>query len=267
MLSNKSKTVGALLTLNYDRILFVLRRFHLKKEINYDHLPRHIAFIMDGNGRWAKKRFLPHSAGHKAGSETLKKLVEEAEKIGVKHITVFAFSTENWNRPEDEVHYLMNLMDEFLTDNIASAKDNNYKINIIGQRYRLRKDLQDKIKQIEENTKNKTGLNLTIAISYGGRDEIVRAAKEIAAQAVKGAVEINEINEALFEKYLDTRDIPAPDLLVRTSGERRISNFLLWQTAYSEIYISEKLWPDFDINDLYEVIWDYQKRERRFGGR
>jgi undecaprenyl diphosphate synthase len=239
----------------------------LKKDIDYNNLPEHIAIIMDGNGRWAKKRMLPHSAGHKAGSETLKAIVEEAEKIGIKYVTVYAFSTENWDRPKEEVDYLMNLMDEFLTDNLSASKKNNYKIQIIGQRQRLRKDLQDKIKKLELNTKDKKGINLIIAISYGGRDEIARAVKEISRQVVKGAIQLDRIDEALVARYLDTKDIKDPDLLIRTSGEQRTSNFLIWQSAYSELYFSDKLWPDFNADDLKTAIIDYQSRERRFGGR
>lgn len=239
----------------------------MKKDIDYNNLPEHIAFIMDGNGRWAKKRMLPHSAGHKAGSETLKAIVEEAERIGIKYVTVYAFSTENWDRPKEEVDYLMNLMDEFLTDNLSSSQKNNYKIKVIGQRESLRKDLQDKINKLELNTKDKKGINLIIAISYGGRDEITRALKEISRQVVKGAVQLDRIDEALIARYLDTKDIKDPDLLIRTSGEQRTSNFLIWQSAYSELYFSNKLWPDFNADDLKAAIIDYQSRERRFGGR
>lgn len=237
------------------------------KEIDKNNLPKSIAFIMDGNGRWAKKRLLPHSSGHKQGADTLKEIAQAASSIGILYMTVFAFSTENWNRPPDEVEYLMDLMDKFLTDNLKDAENNDYRIKIIGQKYRLRSNLQDKIKELEKKTEKKTGMTLNIAISYGGRDEIIRAVKEISSQVVKGAVHIDHIDENLFQRFLDTKETPDPDLIIRTSGENRLSNFLIWQSAYSEIHISNKLWPDFKKDDLLEAISDYQSRDRRFGKR
>lgn len=228
-------------------------------------IPNHIAFIMDGNGRWAKEKNRPRQFGHKAGSENLQKLIEEIDKLNIKYVTVYAFSTENWNRPQDEVDYLMNLMENYLNDNIREAKKRNYKITVIGEKTRLRKDLVKKIENLEEITKDKTGLHLTIAISYGGKDEIIRTAKNIYNDINSNIIDIKDLNEDLFTNYLDTKDTPDPDLLIRTGGEMRISNFLIWQLAYTELYFSDRLWPDFNIDDLNIAIKDYQNRDRRFG--
>lgn len=228
--------------------------------------PKHIAFIMDGNGRWAKKRFLTRSAGHKAGAEALRKLVNECEKIGVEYVTVYAFSTENWKRPDDEVKLLMDLMRSYMQRYIGDADKNNIKMVALGDISKLDKDLQDKIIFLQEKTKNKTGIQLNIALNYGSRDEIVRAAKRMAVDVKKG-FPIDRVNEKVFAAYLDTKGMPDPELLIRTSGELRISNFLLWQLAYTELYFTDKLWPDFNINDLQDAIHQYQSRDRRFGGR
>lgn len=228
--------------------------------------PKHIAFIMDGNGRWAKKRFLTRSAGHKAGAEALRKLVNECEKIGVEYVTVYAFSTENWKRPDDEVKLLMDLMRSYMQRYIGDADKNNIKMVALGDISKLDKDLQDKIIFLQEKTKNKTGIQLNIALNYGSRDEIVRAAKKMAVDVKKG-FPIDRVNEKVFAAYLDTKGMPDPELLIRTSGELRISNFLLWQLAYTELYFTDKLWPDFNINDLQDAIHQYQSRDRRFGGR
>jgi len=231
----------------------------LKKEPDLINLPKHIALIMDGNGRWAKKRGLPRNMGHKAGASALEKLLKEAAKIGIENITVYAFSTENRSRPKDEIDYLMGLMSDYIDDNIAKVKSNNYRIRIIGNRDMLDKMLNDKINNLEELTKDKTGLAFNIALFYGGRDEIVRAVRKTVNEG------LSEITEASFAKHLDTAMIPDPDLIIRTSGEKRLSNFLIWQSAYSEIYFSDKYWPDFNIEYLKEAILDYQNRERRFG--
>ena len=230
-------------------------------------LPRHIAIIMDGNGRWAKKRFMPRSFGHRAGAQTLNKLLKEADKIGIEHITVYAFSTENWVRSDDEVNTLMNLLKEYIEDYIKDNSKSNIKIDAIGDLSRLDEDLQNKIKKLEKISSHKKGLNLHIGLNYGGRDEIVRAAKKIFEDIEKGNILKNDINENLFSSYLDTKNIPDPELVIRTSGEQRLSNFLPWQSVYSEFYFTDKLWPDFDIKELAKAVEQFKNRERRFGGR
>ena len=240
-----------------------------KEEIKLDenNIPNHIAIIMDGNGRWAKKRNLIKKAGHKAGADTLEQITTTAIDLGVKHLTVYAFSTENWKRSDEEVSGIMDLLRKYLRENIKTAKVRNCKVDIIGEKSRLDKDIQEKIEELENITKNKTGLNLHIALNYGGRDEIIRAVKKIADDCMDGAINCNDITESLFSSYLDTKGIPDPELMIRTSGEERISNFLLWQLAYSEFSFSDKLWPDYTPEDFKQAIWDYQNRDRRFGGR
>lgn len=237
-----------------------------EKNKNNTNMPSHIAIIMDGNGRWAKNRGLTRTVGHKAGAETLKKIVEECQKLEIKHLTVYAFSTENWNRPQDEINILMNLLREYIQKYIDETDNNNIKVDIIGDISGLDLDIQDKIKILYEKTKDKTGLNFHIAINYGGRDEIIRAMKKMYKDLLYNNLSANNISEEVFEKYLDTADTPIPELMIRTSGEERISNFLLWQTAYSELYFSKKLWPDFNIDELHKALKDYQSRNRRFGG-
>ena len=230
-------------------------------------VPEHIAIIMDGNGRWAKRRLLNKSAGHRAGAQALRRLAEEAEKIGVKILTVFVFSTENWTRPKGEVDDLMSLIHHYIQQYIDDSKKNDMRISLIGDLTRLTDDLQRKIAGLQEMTKDKKGLRVVLALNYGGRGDITRAARKIAADVKGGRKTLDEINEKLFSSYLDTADLPDPDLLIRTSGEMRISNFLLWQTAYSEMYFTDKLWPDFTIKDLQKAIEQYNQRDRRFGGR
>ncbi len=230
-------------------------------------LPRHIAIIMDGNGRWAKKRFMPRSFGHRAGAQALNKLLKEADKIGIEHITVYAFSTENWTRSEEEVSALMGLLREYIDDYIKDNENSNIKIDAIGDLSRLDLELQSKIKKLEEISSHKKGLNLHIGLNYGGRDEIIRAIKKLCLDVGKGSVSENEIDEKLFSSYLDTKDIPDPELVIRTSGEQRLSNFLPWQSVYSEFYFTDKLWPDFDIKELAKAVEQFKNRERRFGGR
>lgn len=237
-----------------------------EKNKNNTNMPSHIAIIMDGNGRWAKNRGLTRTVGHKAGAETLKKIVEECQKLEIKHLTVYAFSTENWSRPQDEINILMNLLREYIQKYIDETDNNNIKVDIIGDISGLDLDIQDKIKILYEKTKDKTGLNFHIAINYGGRDEIIRAMKKMYKDLLYNNLSANNISEEVFEKYLDTADTPIPELMIRTSGEERISNFLLWQTAYSELYFSKKLWPDFNIDELHKALKDYQSRNRRFGG-
>ena len=236
-------------------------------QLDKEKMPKHVAVIMDGNGRWAAKRNLVKKAGHKAGADTLEKISRHAEKIGIKHFTVYAFSTENWKRSEEEVSGLMDLLRKYLDDHIKRAKKDNIRVDVIGDVTRLDKDIQEKIETLKEISKDKTGLFLHIALNYGGRDEILRAVRKMAEDIKEGKKEISDIDEKFFSSYLDTKDIPDPELLIRTSGEERISNFLLWQIAYSEMNFSEKLWPDYTEKDFDEAIYNYQHRERRFGGR
>lgn len=243
--------------------------FFKKKKISIDKekMPRHIAIIMDGNGRWAKKRGLPRSAGHRFGAQKLKEIVLFADEIGLKYLTVYAFSTENWKRPKDEVENLMNLLREFFDTEIENLiNKTQIKIRVIGDISKLDKDIQERIISAEERTKDKTGLCVVIALNYGGRSEIVNAAKNLALDIKSGKIDIEAVNEELFRNYLYTKDIPDPDLLIRPSGEMRVSNFLLWQISYTEFWFSNVLWPDFRKEHLLKAIEDYQKRERRFGG-
>lgn len=230
-------------------------------------LPKHIAIIMDGNGRWAKKRLLPKKMGHKAGADTLKKLLNKIEKTDIEHITVYAFSTENWKREKQEVDDLMKLLKDYIGQYIKDNETSNLKIDTIGDISALSEDLQKDLAHLKEISSKKTGLNLHIALNYGGRDEIVRAIKHISNDVKNGDIAIDDITENLFSSYLDTKEYNDPELIVRTSGELRTSNFLVWQSAYSEFYFSDKLWPDFTFEDLEQAINAYQKRERRFGGR
>lgn len=236
-------------------------------KVNSENMPKHIAIIMDGNGRWAKRRFLAKKIGHKSGADNLKKIIEESENLGIKYLTAYAFSTENWNRNEDEITSLMNLLREYIDKYLKDVHNSNIKISIIGNLIKLDKDLQEKAKILTELTKNKTGIHVLIAINYGGRDEIVRAVNKIIADINNGKLVTSNITEDSLSAYLDTKNVPDPDLLIRTSGEMRISNFLLWQLAYTEMYFTNKLWPDFNKNDLLEAIKYYKKRDRRFGGR
>lgn len=230
-------------------------------------MPKHIAIIMDGNGRWARKRGLPRSAGHRVGAQKLKEIVLFADEIGLKYLTVYAFSTENWKRPKDEVENLMNLLREFFDTEIENLiNKTQIKIRVIGDISKLDKDIQERIASAEERTKDKTGLCVVIALNYGGRSEIINAVKNLALDIKSGKIDIEAIDEELFRNYLYTKDIPDPDLLIRPSGEMRVSNFLLWQISYTEFWFSNVLWPDFKKEHLLKAIEDYQKRERRFGG-
>lgn len=230
-------------------------------------IPKHIGIIMDGNGRWAKKRFLPRILGHRRGAEALDRLLKAADGMGIEHITVYAFSTENWKRAEDEVSGLMNLMREYIQDYIRDNETSRLKIDSIGDLSVLDEDIQQNIKLLKEISKDKPGINLHIAINYGGRDEIKRAFKTMANAIKLGEIAPDEISEELIASYLDTAGVPDPELIIRTSGEYRLSNFLPWQSAYSEFYFTDKLWPDFTIDDLKDAIASYQNRDRRFGGR
>lgn len=230
-------------------------------------IPEHVAIIMDGNGRWSKKKNLPREFGHRQGGKVLEQICKDAYSIGIKYLTVFAFSTENWKRSDEEVSTLMNILREYLTDCIKKSNKNKMKVMVIGDRSRFDEDIRKKIDDLEEASKNNDGLILTIALNYGGRDDIVRAVRKIANDITERKITVDNIDEDLFSNYLDTNKIPDPDLLIRTSGEQRISNFLLWQFAYSEFYFSETLWPDFTKKDLVKAIEQYNLRERRFGGR
>ena len=229
--------------------------------------PNHIAVIMDGNRRWAKKRLLPVKMGHREGAKTLEKIVRYANKIGVKYFTVYAFSTENWKRSEEEVTALMDLLKSYLDDYSKRADSENIKVKVWGGVSALRSDLQESIKLIENRTKNNTGVNFNICINYGGRDELVKATQKIAEQVKSGELDINNITEETISKNLYSSGVPDPDLMIRTSGELRTSGFLLWQLSYTEFIFVEKYWPDFTEKDLDDCIEIYKKRNRKFGGK
>ncbi len=238
----------------------------IKKEIDYNNLPEHIGIIMDGNGRWAKKRGLPRSAGHSAGADTLKKIVTECNKMGIKYITVYAFSTENWKRPKEEVDFLMNLLLGYLRDAEKTLAGENVVIRAIGSRKELSEEIQQQIIKTENFTKNNTGIIMNIAVNYGSREELIHAVRKISKEVKDGKISTEDISSELISDNLYTKGQPDPDLIIRTSGEERISNFLLWQMAYSELYFTDRLWPDFGIKDLYEAIEEFQHRTRRYGG-
>ncbi len=237
-------------------------------ELGFDakRMPRHIAVIMDGNGRWAKKQgFFSRIKGHENGVNALRELTTSTAELGIGYLTVYAFSTENWNRPKTEVNALMSLLVSTLKNELPVLQKNNIRLNAIGNLQTLPKKAFAELHEVMDETKENTHLVLTLALSYSSKSEILRAVQNIAADAKNGQIEPENIDEKLFEKYLYTKDLPDPDLLIRTSGEYRISNYLLWQIAYSELYFSDTLWPDFTRNDLYSAIDSYQKRERRFG--
>ena len=229
-------------------------------------IPRHVALILDGNGRWAKKRGLPRTMEHKEGCVTVEKTVEIAARMGIEYLTVYGFSTENWKRPMEEVGALMQLFRYYMVRLLKVASANNVRVKMIGDRTRFAKDIIDGIGRLESETRDNTGLTFIIAVNYGGRDEIRRAAARLAADCAQGKRNPEEITEEVFASYLDTAGIPDPDLLIRTSGELRLSNYLLWQLAYTEIYVTDCLWPDFDREELERAIVQYNKRDRRYGG-
>ena len=236
-------------------------------QLNPEKMPKHIAIIMDGNGRWATKRALPRKAGHKAGAEALERIIYAAKDMGLEHLTVYAFSTENWKRSEEEVGAIMDLLRMYLKNYFKKFLNDNVRMDVIGDISRLDKDIQESILEIEEISKEKTGLSVHIALNYGGRDEIRRAVAKIATEVAEGKLNPTDVTEDVISSALDTSGTPDPELLIRTSGEERISNFLLWQIAYSEFYFSDMLWPDFNKTELQKAIYYYQNRERRFGGR
>ena len=226
---------------------------------------QHIAFIMDGNRRWAKARGLPIIAGHEKGAKTLTEVAKAAKDLGIKYITVYAFSTENWKREKSEVEGLMNLLRKYLKESFKELEENNARIMFIGERDMLASDIVADMEKIENRTAKNDGITLCVALSYGGRQEIVAATKKIAELAQNGGLNIKDIDEKKFSDMLYTKDLPDPDLLIRTSGEERISNFLLWQLSYSEFYFSDTLWPDFSKEELVKIIDEYKNRERRYG--
>lgn len=250
-----------------DELIFIKRgTFVFKKKSEGELIiPRHIAFIMDGNGRWAQKRGLKRTAGHREGSQTLKKLIKDLDALGVEYATFYAFSTENWKRPEEEVSELMRLFGQYL-DELEANSDNDFRICFIGDRTKLDETLQEKMARYEQASSERNGLCVCIAINYGGRDEITNAAKRICELSRDGFLDSEKITPGLFDSMLYTANIPPVDLLVRTGGEQRLSNFLLWQSAYAELYFCDTLWPDFNKSALLKAIKEFSGRNRRFGG-
>ena len=240
----------------------------MNKEINGEmiNIPEHVAIIMDGNGRWAKAKGMPRNYGHTAGARNVETVCQAAHDLGVKYVTMYAFSTENWNRPEGEVEALMKLLESYLKNCIKTADKNNMRVRVIGDTTRLSERFQERIRELEAASAKNDGLNLQIAINYGSRDEMTRAMRRMSEDVAAGKRKPEEITESVFEEYLDTAGIPDPDLLIRTSGELRLSNFLLWQLAYSEFYFTDVPWPDFHKEELERAIEAYNKRDRRFGG-
>ena len=229
------------------------------------NVPQHIAIILDGNGRWAKAKGMPRNYGHVQGSKNVEKICEEAWKMGIKYLTVYAFSTENWNRSKEEVTALMNLLNQYLKNCLKTAKKNNMRIRVIGDISRLDPSMQEKICLLEKESASYTGLNLTIAINYGSRDEIVRGIKRMYQDVEEHKLDADAISEDTVSKYLDTADLPDPDLMIRTSGEQRLSNYLLWQLAYAEFYFTPVAWPDFHGEELRKAVEAYENRDRRYG--
>ena len=240
----------------------------MEKEIDGKiyNIPQHVAIILDGNGRWAKKRFMPRNYGHAQGSKNVEKICEVAWNLGIKYLTVYAFSTENWKRPQKEVDTLMKLLKDYLEDCLERTSKNNMRVRVLGDKTGLSDDIRQSIEELEAVSAKNTGLNFSIALNYGSRDEMVRAIRHLAADAVSGSLRPEAVDVKVFERYLDTADLPDPDLLIRTSGEQRLSNFLLWQLAYTEFYFTDVLWPDFDRTELIRAIEQYNTRDRRFGG-
>ena len=245
---------------------FLGRSKHIGPVLDKNKLPSHIAIIMDGNGRWASKRGLPRRAGHREGANTLKRVVKISNEMGIHYLTVYAFSTENWNRPKEEVDALMSLLLEFLKNADKELAGENIKIKVIGESEGLTAEIKKEIIRITNKTMNNSGLTLVIALNYGSRTEITNAAARIARDVKQGTLKSEDVNEKLFSSYLYTVGTPDPDLVIRPSGEHRLSNFLLWQSSYSEFWYSDILWPDFSKKNLLEAIEEFQRRNRRFGG-
>lgn len=237
----------------------------IEQTINKDNLPKHLAIIMDGNGRWAKQKGFLRAFGHENGTKSVRTVVETSAKLGIENLTLYAFSTENWNRPKLEVDLLMELLINSLKNELKTLQENDIRLNSIGNIDLLPKSARKKLQEVIEYTKSNSRMVLTLALSYGSREELINAVKNISDKVKNNIISIDNIDESIINQHLYTRDLPEVDLLIRTSGEHRISNFLLWQIAYSELYFTDVLWPDFKENDLYEAIISYQKRERRFG--
>ena len=235
-------------------------------QLDMERIPEHIGIIMDGNGRWAKAKGYPRTVGHKAGVETIRRILKEAQRLGVKYITLYAFSTENWKRPKEEVGALMKLLVQYFRLELNELHENGVVVNTIGDISKLPKECIEEIKKAKEKTKNNTGIVMNLALNYGGRDEIVRAVKLLSKDVAEGKISAEEIDEKSIENYLYTAGMPDPDMIIRPSGEQRLSNFLLWQCAYSEFWYSDINWPDFTEQDLRRAIFDFQNRDRRFGG-
>lgn len=245
--------------------VFALNNMELKNQINTKQLPKHIAIIMDGNGRWAKKQGFLRSIGHEKGTKSVRTTVETCAKLGIKNLTLYAFSTENWNRPKLEVDTLMKLLISSLKKELKTLNDNNIRLNAIGNLTNLPPKVQKELNEVIEKTSENKRMTLTLALSYGAREEIVQAVKKISDKVKNNIISTEAIDDTIINQHLYTHNLPDVDLVIRTSGEQRISNFLLWQIAYAEFYFTEALWPDFDDNNLYEAIISYQNRERRFG--
>lgn len=229
-------------------------------------VPQHIAIILDGNGRWTKAKGMPRNYGHAQGSKNVERICEEAWRMGIKYLTVYAFSTENWSRPSGEVAALMKLLRNYMKTCLKTAEKNDMKIRVIGDIEPLDEDIKSRIRELEAATVNNGSLNFTIALNYGSRDEIVRAARKMSRDCAEGRIDPDSIDESVFESYLDTHGIPDPDLMIRTSGEQRLSNYLLWQLAYAEFYFTDVPWPDFTKEELVKAVEEYNHRHRRFGG-
>lgn len=234
-------------------------------DIDIERLPRHIAIIMDGNGRWAKRRNQPRVFGHRQGAKSVRKVVEATARLGINNLTLYAFSTENWNRPKHEIKTLMKLLVNALKNELGLMMKNNIRLNAIGHTDMMPPNVQQELQEVLDETKENTGLVLTLALSYGARQEILRAVQEISHKVKNNIISVENVDDNIINKHLYTQNLPDVDLLIRTSGEVRISNFLLWQIAYAELYFTDELWPDFNETSLHKAIADYQKRERRFG--
>lgn len=228
-------------------------------------VPNHVAIILDGNGRWAKSKGMPRNYGHIQGAKTVEVICEEAYNMGINYLTVYAFSTENWNRPSDEVEALMKLLRNYMKNCLKRASKNNMRVKVIGKKEGLDADIRNQIEELEKATENNTGLTFSIALNYGSRDEIIRGIQQVARDVKNGELDIENITEELFSNYLDTKGLPEPDLMIRTSGEQRISNFLTWQLAYTEFYFTDVPWPDFNKKELEKAVEAFQKRDRRYG--
>lgn len=244
---------------------FGLLRQKIRKGMQDMKIPNHVAIILDGNGRWAKSKGMPRTYGHTTGAKNVEKIAEAAGNMGIRYLTLYAFSTENWNRPPEEVKALMNLLDSYLKNCIQTAKKNNMAVRVLGDISRLDERMQEKIRKLEESSADYDGLHLQIAINYGSRDEIVRAIRKLGRDVEAGKIAPDQISEETFSSYLDTAGLPDPDLLIRTSGEERLSNFLLWQLAYAEFYFTDVPWPDFHEEDLRRAVEAYNQRDRRYG--